>query len=262
MNIGKFLLVALAGAVFFFMYFPIAVIVLFSFSSGKIPAFPIDGFTLHWYEELFREPKLWVAARNSLLVSVPSVLVSTVFGTMAAFLFQRHAFPGRGLLQMAILMPYVLPGILTGISLTLLFKLLNVSASLLTVIVGHVVLITPLVMVMTINRLKRLDRSIELASMDLGASPAATFFRVTLPNIKGAIIGGMLLGLTVSFDEVIVTFFLIGTDNTLPMQIWSMIRYGFSPQINAMYSMIIVVTLFVVFMMNRSSPENKGGNRK
>ncbi|WP_159888484.1 ABC transporter permease [Paenibacillus puerhi] len=251
MKIGKLLLVAFVCFVFFFMYFPIAVIVLFSFNSGKVSAFPIDGFTLHWYAELFREPKLWLAAKNSLIVSIPSVIVSTVFGTMAAFLFQRHKFPGQSFLQMAILMPYVLPGILTGISLTLLFKLLNVPSSLLTVVVGHTVLITPLIMIMTMNRLKRFDRSIELASMDLGASPFTTFFRITLPNIKGAIIGGMLLGLTISFDEVIVTFFLIGTDNTLPMQIWSMIRYGFSPQINAIYSVIIAVTLSVVFFANR-----------
>lgn len=257
MKIGKLLFVAFVCLAFFFMYFPIAVIVLFSFNSGKIPAFPIDGFTLHWYAELFREPKLWLAAKNSLLVSIPSVIVSTVFGTMAAFLFQRFKFPGQGFLQMAILMPYVLPGILTGISLTLLFKLLNVPSTLLTVIVGHTVLITPLIMIMTMNRLKRFDRSIELASMDLGASPFMTFFRITLPNIKGAIIGGMLLGLTVSFDEVIVTFFLIGTDNTLPMQIWSMIRYGFSPQINAIYSIIIIVTLFFVFFTNRNSAKNK-----
>ncbi len=180
MKIGKLLFVAFVCLAFFFMYFPIAVIVLFSFNSGKIPAFPIDGFTLHWYAELFREPKLWLAAKNSLLVSIPSVIVSTVFGTMAAFLFQRFKFPGQGFLQMAILMPYVLPGILTGISLTLLFKLLNVPSTLLTVIVGHTVLITPLIMIMTMNRLKRFDRSIELASMDLGASPFMTFFQERL----------------------------------------------------------------------------------
>lgn len=251
MKVWKFLFFLFVCSVFFFMYFPILVTVLFSFNSGKVPAFPFQSFSIHWYSELFSDSKLWTAAQNSLLVSLPSIIASTIIGTMAAFLFHRHKFTGQGMLHMAILLPYVLPGILTGISLTLMFKFLGVPSSLFTVILGHTVLITPLIMLMTMNRLKRFDRSIELASMDLGAGPVTTFFRITLPNIKGAIISGMLLGLTVSFDEVIVTFFLIGTDNTLPMQIWSMIRFGFSPQINAIYSIFIILSLLIVFITNR-----------
>jgi len=260
MKAPKIILVVFVCAVFLFMYFPIIITLLFSFHSGKVPSLPFQGISFHWYSELFRDPKLWEALRNSLLVSIPSVIVSTVVGAAAAFLFQRSRFLGQGVMQMVIMMPYVLPGILTGISLTLLFKFIGIPSSLFTVVVGHTVLTTPLVMIMTMNRLKRFDRNIELASMDLGASPFRTFFMITLPNIKGALIGGMLLGLIVSFDEVIITFFLIGTDNTLPMQIWSMIRYGFSPQINAIYSIFIVLSLTIVFFFNKTGMKKEAGD--
>ncbi len=235
-----------AAAVYLFLYLPILVTVLFSFNASRIPALPIKAFTFDWYVKLFQEPKLWLAAKNSLTVSIPAMLLAILVGTTAAFLFQRYKFAGRSFLQLSLLLPYILPGIITGIALTLFFKTLQLSASLFAVTLGHVVIVTPVVMIMVMDRLKRLDKNLELASMDLGASPLKTFFYVTLPNIKGALLGGALLGLTVSFDEIVVTFFLIGTDNTLPMQIWSMIRYGYSPQINAIYSLFIVFSLAVI----------------
>lgn len=240
-----------AFLVYSFLYLPILVTILFSFQSSRIPTLPIQSFTLDWYFKLFEDPKLWSAAKNSFLVSIPATLFAVVFGTLAAFLFQRYSFKGSQLLQLSILLPYILPGIITGIALTLLFKFMHVQSSLFTVVIGHVSFITPVVMFLVMDRLKRFDRNLEYASMDLGATPVQTFFNVTLPNIRGALLGGALLGLTVSLDEIVITFFLIGTENTLPIQIWSMIRYGYSPQINAIYSIIVVLSFLLILIIGK-----------
>jgi spermidine/putrescine transport system permease protein len=237
--------------VYTFLYLPILVTILFSFNESRIQALPLKKLTLNWYVELFNDSKLWMAAKNSLLVSLPATLFAILFGTIAAFLFQRYRIRGGGLLQFFILLPYILPGIIIGIALSLLFKFLNIDASLMTVVIGHITFITPLVMFLVMDRLKRLDRNLELASMDLGATPIKTFFLIVLPNIRMALLGGALLGLTISFDEIIVTFFLIGTDSTLPVQIWAMIRHGYTPQINAIYTLMVIVSLLIIIFTSR-----------
>ncbi|AHV98931.1 ABC transporter permease [Paenibacillus sabinae] len=235
-----------AFIVYTFLYLPILVTILFSFNESKVQVLPIKKLTFDWYRGLFSNTELWVAAKNSLLVSLPATLCAIVFGTLAAYLFQRYRIRGGSFLQFLILLPYILPGIIIGTSLNLLFKFLQVDASLMTVIIGHITFITPVVMFLVMDRLKRFDRNLEFASMDLGASPMRTFLLITLPNIRSAVLAGALLGLTISFDEVIVSFFLIGTDNTLPMLIWSMIRHGYSPQINAVYTLIVLFSLGLI----------------
>ncbi|RNB87712.1 ABC transporter permease [Brevibacillus fluminis] len=250
-----------AFLVYSYLYFPILVTILFSFNPSRMATLPMKSFTLDWYMKLFADPKLWVAAKNSFLVSIPATLIAILFGTMAALLFQRHKFRGSQFLQLSILLPYILPGIITGISLTLIFKFFHVESSLLTVVIGHVSFITPVVMFLVMDRLRRFDKGLEFASMDLGATPLQTFFRITLPNIRGALAGGALLGLTLSLDEVVITFFLIGTDNTLPIQIWSMIRFGYSPQINAIYSIIVLLSLMLIFFLGKRAFFSKEASR-
>lgn len=242
-TLGRALLAGVSYLLYFFLYLPIAVTILFSFNAARLLSFPLTGFTLHWYQELLQDGNLLRAARYSLSVTLPAVLVAMVLGTLAAFLFHRHRFPGQRLLQAVIILPYILPGIITGVSLALLFKFVSVPGSLATVIIGHVTFITPLVMLVVMDRLKRFDTNLENASLDLGATPWLTFWHITLPNIASAILGGALLALIVSFDEIIVTFFLIGNQATLPVRVWAMIRMGYSPEVNALYTLIIVASL-------------------
>nr|WP_283249392.1 ABC transporter permease subunit [Lederbergia citrea] len=181
-----------------------------------------------------------------------------ILGTMAAFLFQRYQMRGGKVLQLLILLPYILPGIILGVSLSLFYKFLGVQASLISVAVGHITFITPVVMFLVMDRLKRFDRNLELASMDLGATSIETFLKITLPNIKGALISGALLGFTISFDEIIVTFFLIGNQSTLPLKIWSMIKHGYSPQINAIYTLIVILSLSIIVLSGKKLFSKEG----
>ena len=240
------LLLAVACLTFVFLYLPILVLALFSLSESALLVFPIESFGLTWYRDLFADEDLWRSVRNSLIVAGSVVPLTLLLGVPLAFGLDRLWFPGKAWLEYGVLLPLVVPGIVTGLALLLLLKQVDTRLSLVTVAIGHSVWCLPIVMTQVYARLRRFDRSIEEASLDLGANPVVTFWRVTLPNLKSALIGSALLVFVLSFDEVPVTFFLTGSENTLPMHIWSMLREGVTPVINAIATLTIALSILIL----------------
>jgi spermidine/putrescine transport system permease protein len=234
---------ALALCVFIFLYLPLIVTALFSFNDGTAMVWPIEKFSTRWYQELLADAALWSSVRNSIFVAVVAVLISLVFGAGTAIVLDRVRFVGSGAISALLLLPFVIPGVLTGLSLALFFYWAGIKFSLMTVALGHVTFITPVMYFLVASRLARSDRTLEKASMDLGGNYLRTFWHVTLPSIRMALLAAALLGITLSLDEVIITYFLIGTDRTLPMEIWTRIRFGFTPEINAVFTLVVFASI-------------------
>jgi spermidine/putrescine transport system permease protein len=229
-----------------FLYIPIWVLITFSFSSSRSLTWPIPGFTLDWYRKLFANADLQTAVWNSFYVATFATLLALVVGVAAAMALDRYDFPGKTLFRRLILLPITLPGIVTGISMLNMFSLFGFPLSLETVIFGHATALLGVVVTQVYARLQRLPKSLAEASGDLGATPLRTFLYVTLPNLRSAIIGAGLLSFVLSFDEIPVTFFLTGRDNTLPMYIYSTMRRGVTPEINAVGTLIVLASLVLI----------------
>jgi spermidine/putrescine transport system permease protein len=246
-----------AGLAYGFLYLPVVVLVVFSFSDSKLLVFPIETFSLRWYGVLFADQDLQRSIANSFLVAGSVVPLTVLLGTPLAFALDRFQFPGKAAFEQGLLIPLIVPGLITGLAILLVLKELEVRLSLLTVIIGHSIWCLPIVVTQVYARLRRFDRTIEEASMDLGATRMQTFRRVTLPNISTSLIASALLTFTLSFDEVPVTFFLTGTQNTLPMHIWSMLREGVTPEINAIATITVAVSIIFLVtalrLLNRDS---------
>ena len=260
---GRALAVA-TGCVLAFLYIPIVTLIIFSFNSNPVTRLPLTSWTFDWYEKAFTNSVLLTALGNSLLVGAAAVVLCLAIGVPTAFALDRYQFPGKVVFRRLVLLPITLPGLITGISMLNFFSMMDVSLSLATVMVGHGTALTAIVVTNVYARLQRFDRRIEEASSDLGARPWQTFVKVTLPNIRNALIGSSLISFTLSFDEIPVTFFLTGRDNTLPMYIWSAIRRGMTPEINAIGSVIVGVSILLllvsVFIM--SDPAKKAGKSR
>ncbi len=250
-------LVAVGGMLF--LYVPVLVLIIFSFNDNRSLTLPLRGFTLKWYEKFLNNSDILTAIGNSLYVATMATILTVIIGTTAAFALDRVAFPGKTVFRRLVLLPIALPGIITGISMLNMFKMMGINLSLETVILGHATGLVAIVVTQVFARLQRFNRRIEEASADLGARPWQTFFYVTLPNIRAALIGSALLSFTVSFDEIPVTFFLTGRDNTLPMYIYSTLRRGITPEINAVGTVIVVLSLGLivlsVYLLRKSAKE-------
>jgi spermidine/putrescine transport system permease protein len=201
------------------------------------------------------------AAANSLYVGIIATGLTLIIGTAAAFAIDRTEFVGKAVFKRLIVLPLVLPGIITGISMLNLFRMMGMNLSLSTVILGHATALISVVVTQVYARLLRVNRRIEEASSDLGAKPWQTFMYVVLPNIRSALIGSALICFTLSFDEIPVTFFLTGRENTLPMYIYSTLRKGITPEINAIGTVIIVISLVLILLSMRMQGENNGRER-
>jgi spermidine/putrescine transport system permease protein len=240
-----------ASVVFAFLYLPIAVLILYSFNSQGVGGFPPHHLTLDWYRVLFADDAIWDAVLNSLEVAFAAMAISLAFGIPAALALDRVHFPGKALFRRLVLLPLILPGIITGLSLLMLFNLTGVKLSLLTIVLGHGTALISVATTEVFAGLQKLDRAQEEASLDLGANYWQTFWRVTLPNLKLSIIGAALLIFTLSMDEIAVSFFLIGRDNTLPLEIWGRLRRGITPEINAVSTIIFVFSLLTIIIWFR-----------
>ena len=260
---GTSVLAVAAMSVLAFLYVPIATLMVFSFNDNPVTRLPLTGFTLDWYHKALTNPDLMTALWNSVIVGLAAVAICLAIGIPTAFALDRYDFPGKTAFRRLVILPITLPGLITGVSMLVFFRAAGVDLSLWTVIVGHGTALTAIVVTNVFARLQRFDRRIEEASADLGAKPWQTFLFVTLPNIKSALIGSSLIAFTLSFDEIPVTFFLTGRDNTLPMYIWSVIRRGITPEINAIGTIIVAVSIVLilvsVFMMYQ---ENQKGSAK
>ena len=241
-------------AVFAFLYLPIAVLVVYSFNGAGVGGFPPRDLTLSWYRTLFSDSAIWESVGNSLMVAIVAVAIALGLGTPAALALDRAQFPGKALFRRLVLLPLILPGIITGLSLLMLFNQSQVKLSLLTIVLGHGTALISVATTEVFAGLQKVDRAQEEASLDLGATYWQTFWRVTLPNLKLAIVGAALLIFTLSMDEIAVTFFLIGRDNTLPLEIWARLRRGITPEINAISALIfsVSVTLILIWYQIRT----------
>ena len=240
-----------ALAVFAFLYLPIAVLVLYSFNGQGVGGFPPRNLTLDWYRILFQDGPIWDSVLNSLLVALAAMLISLSFGIPAALALDRARFPGKALFRRLVLLPLILPGIITGLSLLMLFREVDVKLGLLTIVLGHGTALISVATTEVFAGLQKLDRAQEEASLDLGANYWQTFWRVTVPNLKLSIIGAALLIFTLSMDEIAVSFFLIGRDNTLPLEIWGRLRRGITPEINAISTIIFAFSLIAIVVWYR-----------
>jgi spermidine/putrescine transport system permease protein len=234
-----------------FLYLPLLTVAVFSFNDSKIPSLPYVGFTTRWYVALVQDEKIIAALERSLTVAGSTVAIALGIGTAFALMFQHMRLRGSPLLQGGLALPVALPGIVLGISLVITFQMIGVGPGVHRVIVGHLVFVMPVVMLIVLSRLRQLDPSYAQASMDLGANRIRTFIRVVLPMIRSALIGGGLLGFTLSFDEIIVTFFLSGVQPTLPVHVWNQLRFGFTPSVNAIFTCIGVFSFVLVLLATR-----------
>lgn len=241
--------------VFLFMYLPIVVIVIFSFSQGRVLSLPIQHWTLGWYQQALADERLRTALGNSVKVAVVATAIATLLGTLASLALQRSELGGKSVFRAALLLPILLPGIITGVAMLSFFATLNIPLGLWTVIIGHATFGFPVVFNTVAARIAQLPKSLEEAAADLGAAPWEAFWRVLFPNLRSALVAGMLLAFTLSFDEIIVTIFLTGQDNTLPMEIWARLRFGMTPEINATVSLILLVSVGLVVLSQRLSRE-------
>ena len=244
-------LLAHALAVFAFLYLPIAVLILYSFNGEGVGGFPPRHLTFDWYRVLFSDGPIWDSVWNSLQVAFAAMVISLAIGVPAALALDRAQFPGKALFRRLVLLPLILPGVITGLSLLMLFNAAAVKLSLLTIVLGHGTALISVATTEVFAGLQKLDRAQEEASLDLGANYWQTFWRVTMPNLKLSIIGAALLIFTLSMDEIAVSFFLIGRDNTLPLEIWGRLRRGITPEINAVSTIIFGFSLVAIVVWYR-----------
>jgi len=233
-------------AVFAFLYIPIIILIVFSFNESRLNVQWV-GFTTQWYHELFQNAVLVKAFKNSLIVATGATILSTALGTIGAWLMFRYRFPMRNALNLLIFVPMVMPEILMGVSLLILFVNMHLQLGYLTMIIAHTTFCFPFVLVGVQARLEGIDPFLEEAAMDLGATPLQAFWKVIVPYLMPAIVAGGLMSFTLSFDEYIVSLFTTGPDSqTLPLKVYGMARKGLDPQLNALSALFVLATVVVV----------------
>ena len=248
-------ILAITAVVYLFLHLPILVLVVFSFNDSK---FSVDwqGFTLNWYHRLLQRPDIMRGLRASLIVGVISTIVSAVLGTLIALALSRHRFRGRTLLEGFLYVPIVTPEIVVGISLLILFALLKIPLGLTTITIAHVAFSVSFVVIVVLARLEGMDGTLEEAAMILGADEITTFWKVTVPQLWPGILSGALLAFTMSFDDFVITSFVSGSgSSTLPIVVYGMVRRNVEPSINAISTIILLVTTALIYFADRLGRE-------
>ncbi len=236
------------AVVYFYIYIPILILMIFSFNTQKLNIH-WEGFTFAWYTKLFHDSQVMLATRNTLIIALISTLIATIIGTLAALALQRYRFPGYNLSETVLYIPVVIPEVVMGISLLVFFAMINLTLGLLTITLSHIAFSVPFVTLVVRARLHGFDQSIEEAAMDLGANELVTFWRVTLPTIMPGILAGAMLAFTLSLDDYVITYFTAGPGSTtLPLRIFSMVRFAVTPEVNAL-STIWVMTVFILLFL-------------
>ncbi len=253
---------AAAALVMLFLYLPLIVIVLNAFGSSKIAGWPVTHYTLHWFRLAYHDQFARAAFQNSLSVGVRAMLLALVLGSCVAFALSRFRFFGQNSISLLFVLPIALPGIVTGLALLSTIDYLGIRPSLWTVVAGHATFCIVVVYNNVVARLRRMSTSFEEASMDLGADGWQTFRHVTLPNMATALVAGGLLAFALSFDEVVVTLFTAGSQQTLPLWIYNQFRLpNTAPEANAVAVFVIALTAIPVFLAQRLMRDTGGITR-
>jgi putative spermidine/putrescine transport system permease protein/spermidine/putrescine transport system permease protein len=246
----------ITGMVFVALYAPIFLVVALSFFRMRRGSIQWDTFSTEWYGKLLSNDKIFDALANSVLVGFFSVVSALTLAMLLALYLNNRTDKWSQFLQFVIFLPFLLPPIITGLALLITFQELGLTRSLVTVIIGHTIFILALVYRIILTRLQALSRSLIEASRDLGATPLQTFRYILLPNLKMAVITAALLAFALSFDETLITLFLIGDTNTLPIRLYAMMRVGFTPEINALVALILLFTTVLTVVVARFVSRN------
>jgi spermidine/putrescine transport system permease protein len=230
-----------------FLYAPLVILLIFSFNNSQLPSFPLSGFTLHWYHEFFVNSDLRTALRTSAIVAALSSVGAVLLGILASIALTRRRFHGKALVTALLLSPLVIPLVVFGVSLLLLFHTIGIPLSIESVTIGHIVITLPYTILVLVPRLEQIDVALEEAAYDLGANPFVTFRTVTLPLIWPAVLSAFLIAFTTSFDEYAVASFVVGTQPTFPIYLYSALRFPSQlPQVIAVAVVVLGVSLVVV----------------
>ena len=244
---GRRLLRGFFAVLVLFLYAPIAILLIFSFNDSDVPAFPLSGFTTHWYHQFATNGDLKAALATSAEVAAFSSAGAVVLGIVASIALARRRFAGKPAVSALLLAPLVIPYIVFGISLLLFFHAAGIPRSLLTVVIGHVVISLPYTILVLVPRLAQIDVGLEEAAYDLGAGPLPTFRLIILPLILPAVLSSFLIAFTTSFDEYAVASFVVGTRPTFPIYLYSALRFPSQlPQVIAVAVVVMVISLVVV----------------
>lgn len=233
-------------AIYLFFYLPILVLIVFSFNDSRF-SWQWHGFSWRWYQELFNDSHLWLAAQHSIILGIAAATIATTIGLLAAMSLRRHRFLGKQLLHGSLFILILAPDIVLGIALLLLFSTINLPLGFISLLLAHTTFCIPFAAITIYSRLSTLDNNIFEAAIDLGASEFLMFYRVLIPLLWPAILASFLLSFTLSVDDVIVSYFVAGPSfEILPLKIYSLVRVGVKPEINALCTIILLFTLSLV----------------
>ncbi len=234
-----------------FLYAPLVIVVTYSFNDSRLNAEWV-GFTFDWYQKLFHNEKMLTAARNSLVIGLTASAVSTVLGTMAGYAMYRYK---TRLLPVLVLAPIAIPEILMGVSLLIFFVMLNITLGMVSIVLSHIAFCIGFVAIVVRSRLAGMDESLTEAARDLGATPWQAFRLVTLPLIMPGVVAGALMAFTLSIDDFVITFFTAGVgSSTLPLQIYTMVKIAVTPEVNAVSTLLMLLTLALILIASKLSP--------
>lgn len=246
---NKGLSIGFCSMVYLFLFIPIFVVVTNSFNATTSkPYLSWKGFTIDWYIKLWDNTALLSSFGNTIIIAVSSTILATVIGTLGAVGIYRYHFKGKGMINALLYIPVVIPEIVIGIALLTIFSNVRIPRGMITLILSHVSFSVPYVIFNVRARLSGYDKSIEEASMDLGANRLTTFFEITLPTLAPGIAGGALLAFTLSIDDVIISYFVNGQTKTYPLKVMESIKSGVSPDVNALSTLVLIATVFLVFV--------------
>jgi len=244
---GKRVMRVFFGLVVAFLYAPIVILLIFSFDNSQLPSFPLSGFTLHWYHQFLTNSELQSALATSAKIAALSSAGAVALGILASIALVRRSFRGKNPVSALLLSPLVIPYVVFGISLLLLFHALGVTLSFLTIVIGHIVITLPYTILVLMPRLQQVDASLEEAAYDLGAGRLQTFRLVTFPLILPAVVSAFLVAFTTSFDEYAVASFVAGSTETFPIYLYSAVRFPYNlPQVIAVAVVVLTVSLLVI----------------
>ncbi len=248
MRHNKFLDNIFLFIVFGFLFLPIFVLIVFSFNTSRLNII-FEGFTLYWYGQLFRNTMLIEALWNTLLVGFISTFISTVIGTISAYALKKYDFPFKKIINELLYIPIVIPEIVLGISLLCIYALIKIELGMFTLILSHIAFSIPFVIVNVNSVLDMMNPNLEEAASDLGASKMTTFFKIVIPSLLPGILSGAQLAFTLSLDDVVISYFTAGPDsNTLPLQVFSMIKTGVTPDVNALITIMLLIIFVTLFL--------------